>query len=145
MTAARAEVSVGAVVLDGDRLLLIKRGRGPAIGQWSVPGGRVEPGETLAAAVEREVREETGLKVDCGPFIGWVERISDDYHYLIMDFHASPAPQTGEAGRPDLVAGDDAAEAVWVPLDQLGRYELVAGMAAFLVDHGIIADPEQTA
>ncbi|MHB1912084.1 MAG: NUDIX domain-containing protein, partial [Acidimicrobiales bacterium] len=61
----RPEVCVGAVVVDDDRLLLIRRGHGPAAGEWSVPGGRVEAGETLAEAVVREVLEETGLEIVC--------------------------------------------------------------------------------
>lgn len=105
---------VGAVVIDDGRLLLIKRGRGAAVGQWSVPGGRVEPGETLAEATEREVLEETGLAVACGTFIGWVERISGVYHFVIMDFYADL--RTEGIGPADASAGDDAAEVAWVPL-----------------------------
>jgi len=129
----RPEVAVGAIVVEEGRLLLVRRGRGPAVGQWSVPGGRVEPGETLALAVEREVAEETGLEVTCGAFVGWVERIGTGHHFLIMDFHAVPDP-------PDqpVVAGDDADEVAWVPLDRLTEVELVAGLLIFLQDHGIV-------
>ncbi len=130
----RPETAVGAVVLDGDRLLLIQRGRGSAQGEWSVPGGRVEFGETLARAVEREVAEETGLAVRCGAYIGFVERIGPDHHYVIHDFHAE---LTGPAGplRPD----DDAADAAWVPMAELDTWPLVDGMLDFLRDHGIAA------
>ncbi len=128
---------MGAVIVERDRLLLIERGRGPAIGQWSVPGGRVEPGESLAAAVEREVLEETGLSVSCGRFIGWVERISGDHHYVIMDFQAARR-------RPDelaiAVAGDDAADVAWVPLPDLADHNLVAGLYEFLTEHGVMGD-----
>lgn len=129
----RPEIAVGAVVIHQERLLLIERGRGPAKGQWSVPGGRVEWGETLAQAVEREVREETGLTVTCGPCIGWVERIGDSYHYLILDFQA-----TATDPADPLRAGDDASAAAWVPLADLGRVELVAGLHQFLAEHDII-------
>ena len=82
-------VAVGAVaVLDGS-LLLVRRGRGPAAGEWSVPGGHVELGETLHVAVVREVLEETGLEVVVDRFLGWVERIGespDPYHFVILDF-----------------------------------------------------------
>ena len=69
-------VAVGAVVVDHDRLLLVRRGRGPAQGAGRCPAARCEPGETLAEAVTRELREETGLEGVCGPFIGWAERSS---------------------------------------------------------------------
>ncbi|MHB1924807.1 MAG: NUDIX domain-containing protein, partial [Acidimicrobiales bacterium] len=82
----RPEICVGAVVVDDERLLMIRRGHGPAAGEWSVPGGRVEVGETLAEAVVREVMEETGLEVVCDDLLGWVERISDEDHFVILDF-----------------------------------------------------------
>ncbi len=127
------EVCVGAIVIDDEaRLLLVQRGRGAAVGQWSVPGGRVEGGETLEQAVTREVAEETGLKVRCGRFVGWVERISPDYHFVIMDFVAEVA---GE--QQALVAGDDAADAAWIPLDELESVDLVDGLTQFLDDHNL--------
>ena len=82
----RPEVAVGAVCTHLDALLLIRRGRGAAQGQWSVPGGRVEWGETLHEAVVRETLEETGLEVVVDRYLGWVERIHDPYHYVIIDF-----------------------------------------------------------
>src|SRR5436305_7785133 len=82
----RPEVCVGAVIVYEEELLLIRRGRPPGFGQWSLPGGRVEHGEVLAEAVVREVREETGLEGACGDFIGWVERIEGDDHFVILDF-----------------------------------------------------------
>lgn len=126
------EVCVGAVVLDRTgRLLLIERGRGPGVGQWSVPGGRVEPGETLEAAVEREVGEETGLDVCCGPFLGWVQRIDQDHHFVILDFLAEPVDGTA------VSAGDDAASVAWVSSSDLDRYPLVDGLADFLDQHQV--------
>lgn len=126
------EVSVGAVVVRDGCLLLVCRGRGAAVGAWSVPGGRVEPGESLAAAVERELAEETGLVGRCGPFVGWVERISAAYHYVILDFLVDV--HDGSA-----VAGDDAADVAWLPLDSLAStdYQLVPGLLDFLREHGI--------
>ncbi len=132
MTSNRPETSVGAVVVRDDQLLLIRRGRGPALGQWSVPGGRVEGGETLAEAVVREVAEETGLPVACGEFIGFVERIGSGHHYVILDFWATPL-----VDQP-LVPGDDAAEAAWVSFDDLGEMALVNGMLDFLVEYGVV-------
>jgi 8-oxo-dGTP diphosphatase len=125
-------VCVGAVVVADDRLLLVRRGRGPAQGRWSVPGGRVENGETLAEAVVRELREETGVDAVCGALLGWVERIGDGHHFVIMDFAAVVLDAV------DPTAGDDAAEAAWVPLSDVAELDLVAGLAEFLADHGVI-------
>ncbi len=123
-------------MVEDDRLLLVRRGRSPALGQWSVPGGRVEPGETLAAAVEREVAEETGLVVRCGPFIGWVERIGAGHHFVILDFWARPTDPSAEP-----IAGDDAAEVAWIRLADLGSVDLVDGLLAFLTENGVVAGP----
>ncbi len=119
--------------MGGDRLLLVRRGRGPAQGRWSVPGGRVEWGETLQEAVVRETAEETGLRVVCGAYIGFVERIGPDAHYVIHDFWAAPVDDA------EPIAGDDAAEAAWVPLADLADVALVDGMLEFLADHGIVS------
>jgi 8-oxo-dGTP diphosphatase len=137
----RPETCVGAVVMQADHLLLIRRGRGAAEGQWSIPGGRVERGETLAEAVVREVEEETGLVVVCRAFLGWVERISAQHHFVILDFVAEVARVGGgpdvESGLPLLRAGDDAADAAWVALAELATIDLVDGLYQFLVDHGL--------
>ncbi len=133
MSGDRPIVAVGAVVVDHDRLLLVRRGRGPAAGSWSVPGGRVERGETLVEAVTRELREETGLDGVCGPLLGWVERFEDDEHFVILDFEVTLV------GDDQVVAGDDAAEAAWVDLHAVCDVALVDGLAEFLHDHGIIA------
>jgi mutator protein MutT len=128
----RPQVCVGAVAVDDGRLLLVRRGRGPAQGEWSVPGGRVEPGETVGEAVVRELAEETGLEGLCGPLLGWVERIGDDHHHVILDFVVEVIG--GEA-----VAGDDAAEVAWVPLEDVAEMtNLVEGLAEFLHEHGVL-------
>lgn len=130
----RPEVCVGAVAVRDGCLLLVRRGRAPALGKWSVPGGRVEWGETLADAAVREVAEETGLEATCGGFAGWVERIGDGHHYVIVDFWVTVE------GRQDPVAGDDAAEARWVPLAELGDLDLTGGLGDFLRRIGIAAE-----
>ena len=123
---------MGAVAVDGGRLLMVRRGRGPAVGLWSVPGGRVEPGETMAQAVVRELVEETGVKGTCQELLGWVERIGAGHHYVIFDFVVRSEP--GPAPRP----GDDATEAGWVLLDEVRRLPLVPGLAEFLEQHRVL-------
>jgi 8-oxo-dGTP diphosphatase len=126
------ELCVGAIVVEGDNLLLIRRGRGVGIGHWSIPGGRVEPGETVGEAVVRELREETGLDGFCGALLGWVERIDADHHFVILDFVVDvlePGP---------LLAGDDASEAGWFPLHEVAELDLVDGLAEFLHEHGVL-------
>ncbi len=128
----RPEVCVGAIAVRDRCVLLIRRGHGPAAGQWSVPGGRVEWGETLAAAVVREVAEETGLEVLYEGFADWVERIDDEHHYVIADFWVTVLSD----GPPH--AGDDAAEARWVPLEELDDLDLTAGLGEFLTRLGVL-------
>jgi len=130
----RAEVAVGAVVVVDDRLLLIRRGRGVAIGSWSLPGGTVEPGELLAEAVVRELLEETGLEGVCGPLVGVVERFVEGRHYVILDHQVTLLEPDAEPR-----AGDDAAEVAWVPLADVAEWPLVEGLAEFLHDHGVIS------
>jgi 8-oxo-dGTP diphosphatase len=126
------QLCVGAVAVDDGRLLMVRRGRGPAQGEWAVPGGRVEAGETVAEAVVRELREETGIEGVCGPLLGWVERLGDDHHFVILDFEVTVLSDD------EPVAGDDAAEAAWVPLDQVTDLRLVEGLAEFLHEHGVL-------
>jgi 8-oxo-dGTP diphosphatase len=129
----RPEVCVGAIAVDGGDLLLVRRAEAPAAGQWSVPGGRVEPGETLAEAVVRELEEETGLEGVCGELVGWVERIGAGHHFVILDFRVTILD------RREPVAGGDASEAGWVPLHEVAAMPLVEGLAEFLGEHEILA------
>lgn len=126
------EVCVGAIVVDEGDLLLIRRGRGPAQGEWAIPGGRVNTGELLAEAVVRELLEETGLEGICEDLVGWAERIGDDHHFVILDFRVTLLE------RQEPTAGDDAAEAAWVPLVDVADLNLAEGLAEFLHDHGIL-------
>jgi len=129
------EVAVGAIVQRADSLLLVQRGRGPGTGRWSVPGGRIDPGEHVVDALAREVREETGLEVVIGGLAGWTERIGDDpfpHHYVILDFFATPLVDDAQP-----VAGDDALAARFVPLDEVEQYPLVDGLVRFLTDAGV--------
>lgn len=126
----RPELCVGAVIVQDGCLLLIRRGRSPGAGLWSFPGGRVEWGETMAAAVVRECLEETGLTVECGEQIGFVERPSIDHHFVIVDYWATPVDGV-------LRAGDDADEAAWWPAHDIRALDLVPGIAEFLDEHGV--------
>ena len=132
MSEARPEVCVGAIAVFDDAILMVRRGRGPAQGTWSIPGGRVEAGETLAEAVVRELAEETGLSGVCEMLVGWAERIGPGYHYVILDFSVTLMSDK------DPVAGDDASEARWVPLSEVADLQLADGLAEFLHDHGIL-------
>ncbi len=132
----RPEVCVGAVAVEEGRLLLVRRGHGPAAGEWSVPGGRVEAGELLAEAVVRELLEETGVEGVCDRMVGWVERISDDHHFVILDFSVTVLVGPDEA---EPKAGGDAVEAAWVALDEVAHLNLVDGLLEFLHEHGIVA------
>jgi len=125
---------VGAVIRDGaGRLLLIKRGHEPGKGQWSIPGGRVEAGESDAAAIVREVREETGLVVVAGRLIGSVRRPAggDGGVFDIRDYAAAV---TGGA----LVPGDDADDAVWAGPAELATLPLTAGLLDTLRSWGVV-------
>ncbi|HLI38417.1 MAG TPA: NUDIX domain-containing protein [Streptosporangiaceae bacterium] len=125
--------AVGAVIRDGDgRLLLIKRGHEPGAGLWSLPGGRVKANETDTDAVEREIKEETGLNVKAGHLIGRVRRPGPDGAVLdIRDYAATVAGGT-------LAPGDDAADARWVAPADLGTLPLTEGLAEILADWGVI-------
>jgi 8-oxo-dGTP diphosphatase len=119
----RPIVGVGAVILDRGRVLLIKRGSPPLQGEWSLPGGVVEVGETLRAAVEREALEETGLVVKAGAVLEVLDRIIRNsagrvqYHYVLIDFLCSV---TGG----ELLAAGDAADARWASEDELEKFKL---------------------
>ena len=109
-------VAVGGILIepspDGPCVLLIRRGHPPSEGRWSLPGGRIEPGERIVDAVVREMHEETGLVVAVGGLVEVVEIIEPAFHYVILD-HA--CRRTGGT----LVAGDDAAAVELVPIARL--------------------------
>jgi acetyl-CoA carboxylase carboxyl transferase subunit beta len=118
----------GAVVRDGEgRLLLIQRANEPGRGRWSLPGGRVEPGESAAAAAVREVHEETGLEVAVTGLLGTVALPGG---YTVDDFSAVVNGGT-------LVPGDDALDARWFALSELGSVPLTTGLLDELARMGI--------
>jgi len=111
-------IGVGVVCLKGDAVLLIRRGKPPRYGEWSLPGGMQELGETAAEAAAREVLEETGISLRLGPVIDIIDIIRQDdggrieTHYTLIDYAAE-----WTAGAP--VAGDDAIHAEFVPLESI--------------------------
>jgi 8-oxo-dGTP diphosphatase len=118
---SRPVVGVGAIVVDGMRVLLVRRAFEPLKGQWSLPGGKVELGETLEAATRREVREETGLEIEVGPIVEVLDRIDRApggavlHHFVLVDFTCRPLGGT-------VCCASDAAEARWVRIDELADY-----------------------
>lgn len=127
------ERCVGAIVRDRDgRLLLVLRGRPPGAGRWSVPGGRVEPGEDDAAAVARETLEETGLRVRAGALVGTVER--DGPGGVVYEIHDYAATVLGGTPR----AGDDAADVRWAAPAELRDLPLVPGLLDALTEWGVL-------
>ena len=128
-------VAVAAVVLDGDRILLVKRAGEPGRGRWSIPGGVVKLGERLREAVVREVEEECGILVEVMDLLDVVETIVRDeegrvrFHYVIVDFLARPL--SGQ-----LRASDDALEAAWVRLDDVPKMDITRTLGRLLEKHG---------
>jgi 8-oxo-dGTP diphosphatase len=123
---------VGAVIKDAaGRLLLIRRGHEPGAGLWSLPGGRIEPGETDQQAVAREILEETGLRVACGSLVGTAELPGLDG--AVVEVRDYLATVTGG----ELAAGDDAADARWVTAAELASLPLTRGLAEFLAERGV--------
>jgi 8-oxo-dGTP diphosphatase len=127
----RPFVGVGAVIIESDRVVLVRRGSEPLAGEWSLPGGAVETGETLEACVAREMVEETGLCVEVGPVVEVFDRITRDkegrveYHYVLVDYLCWPAGGT-------LQAGSDVDAAVWAEISALDEYHLAATATAVI-------------
>jgi 8-oxo-dGTP diphosphatase len=137
----RPILGVGALIYEGDSILLVQRGHEPLKGFWSLPGGAVETGEQLDQAITREVREETGLFVEPTSIATIFERIMRDaegraeYHYVLVDYFC-----TVVGG--DLQAGDDSDNVKWVPLAAVDTVNLTAGTRDVIlkVNRGRVSD-----
>lgn len=131
----RPIVGVGAVIVRDGRVVLIRRRFEPLAGQWSLPGGTLELGETLEAGVAREMLEETGLVVEVGPVIEVFDRIMYDearrvrYHFVLVDYLCWPVSG-------DLRAGSDVDDAVFAAAEELGRYGLT-NKARAVIERGL--------
>lgn len=116
-------IGVGAIIVEDDRIVLVKRGHAPLLGEWSVPGGLLEVGETVRAAAVREALEETGLTVEARELLGVFDRVIRDddgkvlYHYVLIDFFCRRV--SGQ-----LQAAGDAADARWVTQEQIEHMAL---------------------
>lgn len=126
----RPRVGVSVGIWQGDRVLVVRRGRPPMADLWSFPGGGIEPGERLADAALREVREETGLEIDLGGLVDVVEIITHGAagqlsHHVVLALFAA----RWRAGEP--VAGDDAADARFIDIAALERLSTTAGLAGY--------------
>jgi ADP-ribose pyrophosphatase len=116
-------VGVGAIIVDDGRVLLIKRGKAPLLGEWSIPGGMLELGETLREGAEREALEETGLVVRATELLGVFDRIVPDetkrtlYHYVLIDFLCQKVSG-------NVLAAGDAADACWFTSEEIEKLDL---------------------
>lgn len=128
---SRPVVGVGAIITDGPRVLLVRRGREPSQGLWSIPGGVLELGESMIDGIRREVREEVGLNVRVLEVVEVLERIISDgngeieYHYVLVDYICEPLKGT-------LQFADDADAAEWVDQQDLPNYEITEGTTAVI-------------
>lgn len=119
------QISVAAIVFDAlSRVLLIQRGQPPAEGLWSIPGGKVRYGESLPNACKREVKEETGIDIEPGPLVEVIERITEGFHYVILDYSAHTIGETEQ----HPVAASDVIDARWVELSEIDHYDTTEGL-----------------
>ncbi len=127
-TLIQPTIGVSAVIFNGQQqVLLIKRNKAPACGLWSIPGGKQEAGESLIAACQREVYEETGLSVGVKHIVAVVERNMPPFHYVIIDFFAV---LTGENTQPK--AASDVSDARWIDIRSIHEYDLVPGLLVII-------------
>ena len=142
---ARPVLGAAAVVIHDGRVVLIRRGQAPSAGEWSIPGGGVELGESVETALRREVREETGLEIAVGRFLEVFERVELDdagavrFHFVVLDYAATVVGGS-------LRAGDDAADVALVDPGDLDRYALADTVRRVIdsaLSSGVTPDEDQ--
>jgi 8-oxo-dGTP diphosphatase len=131
----------GIVFNNQKQILLIQRNQPPAMGFWSVPGGKLEPGESLVEACQREIKEETGLDTEVKNIVAVVERRVEGFHYVIIDYLALLVDK--ESTQP--IAQSDVSEARWVSLDKLADYDLVEGLAEIILRTYVVYNGDHVA
>lgn len=125
-------VGVGAIIVKNGKVVLVKRGHAPLLGEWSIPGGLLEVGETLRQGAEREALEETGLVVRATELLGVFERLVPDdqkrirFHYILVDFLC-------EFVSGELLASGDAADARWFTASEVGKLPLAEDTVAVIL------------
>ena len=129
-------LGVGAVVLRDGSLLMVKRAHDPGAGLWSIPGGKVDPGEYLVQAVRREVMEETGLAIEVGALLG-IHEVIGAAHYVVLDYTA----EIIDDSTPQ--AAGDAAEVRWVPLDDIGSLDCTPRFKETLAGWGVLTSADE--
>jgi 8-oxo-dGTP diphosphatase len=123
-------LGVGGIVFkDQKQVLMIQRNQPPAKGFWSIPGGKLEPGESLAEACQREIKEETGLETEVKNIVAVAERRIEGFHYVIIDFLAILKAEANIFP----IAQSDVAKARWISLEHLSDYNLVPGLAEIIM------------
>ncbi|MEQ1559074.1 MAG: NUDIX hydrolase [Methyloglobulus sp.] len=123
-------IGVGGLLFNKhQQVLLIKRNQPPAKGLWSLPGGRLEPGETLVAACRREYSEETNLDINVKHIVALVERKLEGFHYVIIDYFVELVDE--EKYTP--IAQSDVADAKWINLNELAHYDIVEGLLDIII------------
>lgn len=131
--------AVGAIILNGDQVLLIQRGQAPSKGKWTLPGGVVELGETPEEALVREIREECHLDIQPQGIVKVVNRVIKDergqikYHYLILDYLAYCQSEQC-CSEHSLQAGSDVKDARWIPLEDIRLYDVTEGLRDVIYD-----------
>jgi 8-oxo-dGTP diphosphatase len=131
----------GIVFNKQKQILLIRRNKPPAMGLWSIPGGKLEAGESLVDACRREIKEETGLDTDVKNIVAVVERRVEGFHYVIIDYLALLVDEENSQPIPQ----SDVSEARWVNLDHLGNFDLVDGLAEIILRTYIMYNGDHSA
>lgn len=123
------KIAVGGLIIENDRILLIRRGHPPQVNFWAIPGGHVEVGELLKTAIQREIKEELGVEVDVGALVYFTELKDDTHHFIIFDFACFLASSESR-----LASYDDAREYGFFTRQEALELPLASGMRAFIED-----------